>query len=43
LEQFTNENAPSLRGRPKIFFFQTCRWDMHCVIDEVFTLNCWSG
>jgi hypothetical protein len=25
LEQFTNENAPSLRGRPKIFFFQTCR------------------
>jgi hypothetical protein len=25
LEQFTNENAPSLRARPKIFFFQTCR------------------
>jgi hypothetical protein len=25
LEQFTYENAPSLRARPKIFFFQTCR------------------
>jgi transposase len=25
LEQFTNEKAPSLRARPKIFFFQTCR------------------
>ncbi|PNF19850.1 Caspase-2 [Cryptotermes secundus] len=27
LEQFTNENAPSLQARPKIFFFQTCRGD----------------
>jgi hypothetical protein len=28
LEQFTNDNAPSLRAKPKIFFFQTCRCDM---------------
>jgi caspase 2 len=25
LEQFTNKNAPNLRARPKIFFFQCCR------------------
>jgi hypothetical protein len=25
LEQFSNEKAPSLRRKPKIFFFQTCR------------------
>jgi hypothetical protein len=25
LEQFTNENAPGLRAKPKVFFFQTCR------------------
>ena len=30
LEQFTNDNAPSLRAKPKIFFFQTCRCDMAC-------------
>jgi len=28
LEQFNNENAHSLVGKPKIFFFQTCRCDM---------------
>jgi hypothetical protein len=28
LEQFNNENAPSLRRKPKIFFFQTCRCDL---------------
>ncbi|XP_021932824.1 caspase-2-like isoform X2 [Zootermopsis nevadensis] len=27
LEQFTNENARSLVGKPKIFFFQSCRGD----------------
>jgi hypothetical protein len=25
LEQFTNENAPGLTAKPKVFFFQTCR------------------
>jgi hypothetical protein len=25
LEQFNNENARSLIGKPKVFFFQTCR------------------
>jgi hypothetical protein len=28
LEQFTNENAPHLVGKPKIFFFQCCRCDL---------------
>ena len=28
LDQFNNKNAPSLAAKPKIFFFETCRWDM---------------
>ena len=28
LEQFNNKNAESLATIPKIFFFQTCRYDM---------------
>jgi hypothetical protein len=43
LEQFTNENAPSLKARPKIFFFQTCRYDTHFIsyriINKASTLN----